>query len=184
MSASIVEPDVVLEFWFVELESKQHFRKTARVDDWIHERFQATHAAAARGELSVWRETPAGRLAEIVVMDQFSRNLYREDPRAFACDGMALVLAQEALRAGAEQHLSVEQKPFLYMPFMHSESVRIHETALRLFSQPGLEYSLKYEREHKAIIDRFGRYPHRNAVLDRPSTEAEKVYLAKADRGF
>ncbi|RMH18945.1 MAG: DUF924 domain-containing protein, partial [Gammaproteobacteria bacterium] len=127
---------------------------------------------------------PTGRLAEIIVLDQFSRNLYREDPRAFAQDALALALSQEAIAQEADQALSASQKAFLYMPFMHSESAIIHEMALKLFDQPGLEGNLDFEIQHKTIIDQFGRYPHRNAILGRSSTEAEQKFLQNPGAGF
>lgn len=174
----------VLVFWFEEIDPKKHFAKEAALDDAIRVRFSATHAAAARGELFEWRTSAAGRLAEIIVLDQFSRNLFRDRPEAFAFDNMALALAQEAVRAGADRELAPARRAFLYMPYMHSESPRIHEVALALFSQPGLDYNLKFERSHKAIIDRFGRYPHRNAVLGRPSTAEETAFLAEPGSSF
>ncbi len=174
----------VLHFWFKELTPEQHFEKDAKLDDAIRERFSSTHSAAARGELFRWRGSTQGRLAEIIVLDQFSRNLYRRDPRAFACDGMALVLAQEAIQAGADKDFSPAQKVFFYMPYMHSESLAIHGEALELFAQPGLEDNLKFERKHLAILNRFGRYPHRNAALDRQSTDEELEFLKQPGSGF
>jgi len=174
----------VLHFWFEEATSKQHFSKDEAFDTIIHARFGELHAAASQGELSAWRETPDGRLAEIIVLDQFSRNLYRDSPRAFACDGMALVLAQEAVRNEADQALPVERRPFLYMPYMHSESRTIHEVAKSLFESLGLEENLKYELAHKAIIARFGRFPHRNAILGRDSTPEELEFLRQPGSSF
>jgi uncharacterized protein (DUF924 family) len=174
----------VLGFWFGELTPKQQFAKDEKLDARIQQRFGGIHRLASRGELYAWRTTPEGRLAEIVVLDQFSRNLFRERPEAFACDGMALVLAQEAIRAGADQSLPATRKAFLYMPYMHSESPRIHELAVQLFSQPGMEFNLKFELQHKAIIDRFGRFPHRNAALGRASTPEETEFLSQSDSSF
>lgn len=168
----------VISFWFDEIEPRQQWTKDPAFDAVIRDRFARTHAAAAAGELSAWRHDPAGRLAEIILLDQFSRNLFRDDARAFASDGMALVLAQEAISLGANQALSTSQRAFLYMPFMHSESSLIHERAVALFSEPGLEYNLDFELRHKAIIERFGRYPHRNRVLGRKSTPAELEFLS------
>jgi uncharacterized protein (DUF924 family) len=111
------------------------------------------------------------------VLDQFSRNLYRDDARAFAQDVVALVLAQEAVSLGLDANLATAQKAFLYMPYMHSESLVIHAAAVTLFSQPGLEFNHDFELRHKAIIERFGRYPHRNAVLGRTSTPEELEFL-------
>lgn len=179
-----VRVDDVLKFWFEEIRPEQHFKKDPAFDALIRARFESLHRAAAQAELSAWRATPAGRLAEIIVLDQFSRNLFRDDARAFACDGMALVLAQEAVRLGADQALEVQRRKFLYMPYMHSESPLIHVDAERLFRQPGLEENLKYEIAHKAIVDRFGRYPHRNAVLGRESTPEELRFLAGPGSSF
>lgn len=179
-----MEPQDVLHFWFEEATPEQHFKTDAAFDAAIRERFSVTHAAAARAELAAWRELPEGRLAEIIVLDQFSRNLFRDDARAFACDGIALVLAQEAIRAGVERDLPTLRRAFLYMPFMHSESRVIHIVAERLFRQPGLENNYKFELKHKAIIDRFGRYPHRNRVLGRTSTPEELAFLEQPDSSF
>lgn len=179
-----MNPQEVLHFWFEEATPEQHFGKDAAFDAAISERFADLHARAARGELAAWRDSPDGRLAEIIVLDQFSRNLFRDDARAFAADGMALVLAQEAIRAGADDDMPAPRRAFLYMPFMHSESRGIHVDAERLFRQPGLERNHEFELKHNAIIDRFGRYPHRNAALGRASTPEELAFLAQPDSSF
>lgn len=174
----------VLNFWFYELSASDWFVKNAVVDATIRDRFKLLHEAAAYGELYTWRTSAEGRLAEIIVLDQFSRNLYRDDARAFSCDSAALVLAQEAVAANLDQQLTVQQRAFLYMPYMHSESLRIHHQAVQLFSQKGLAGSLDYEIKHKAIIERFGRYPHRNKVLGRKSTRAEREFLTQPGSSF
>ena len=143
-----------------------------------------TLEAASRCELFTWRATPEGRLAEILVLDQFSRNVYRDTARAFAQDALALALAQELVASGQDRSLPTAQRVFAYMPYMHSESAVIHEQALTLFAQPGLENNLDFERRHKAIIDRFGRYPHRNAVLVRTSTAEELAFLSEPGSSF
>lgn len=175
---------VVLNFWFNEIEPKQWWTKDDELDRLITDKFQATHDAAASGELSSWQETASGRLAEIIVLDQFSRNIYRDTPSAFAFDRQALELAKAAIMMRAQQSLEPRQRAFLYMPFMHSESALIHETAIELFSEPGLEYSLEFELRHKEIIDRFGRYPHRNEILGRKSTIEEMRFLNKHSSSF
>lgn len=174
----------VLTFWFEELEPAMWWKKDPALDQLIAQRFGRLHAQAACGELFSWRESHAGRLAEIIVLDQFSRNIYRDRPQAFAWDGMALVLAQEALAAKADRDLSLDQRSFMYMPFMHSESLLIHEQAMQLFSAEGLETSFRVERRHKDILERFGRYPHRNAALGRVSTEAEMAFLKEPGSSF
>jgi uncharacterized protein (DUF924 family) len=174
----------VLSFWFEEIEPKQWWVKSDEFDQLIATRFGALHAAATHCELSDWRETPQGRLAEVIVLDQFSRNIYRDQPQAFACDPLALALAQHAVALQADQALPTQQRTFLYMPYMHSESPLIHSSALPLFSQAGLEHALPSELRHKAIVDRFGRYPHRNTILGRSSTAEEIDFLATPGSSF
>lgn len=178
------DPQIILHFWFAEATPQQHFSKDDEFDRQIRARFGAMHLAASHGELFEWRDSAEGRLAEVIVLDQFSRNLYRDSPQAFACDTMALVLAQEAVRVRADQSLSQQQRLFMYMPYMHSESRHIHVVAKTLFESLGLEENLKYELAHKAIIDRFGRFPHRNAVLGRESTAAELEFLRQPGSSF
>lgn len=174
----------ILHFWFDELTDKQHFVKDAALDEMIRTRFGTTLEAAARCELFTWRTTPGGRLAEIIVLDQFSRNVYRDTPRAFAQDALALALAQELVASGQDQLLNTAERRFAYMPYMHSESPLIHAQAVQLFAQPGLEDGLNFELRHKAIIDRFGRFPHRNAVLGRASTTEETAFLSEPGSSF
>ena len=179
-----MSPQPILAFWFEELTDKQHFAKDAALDEAIRTRFGATLEAAARCELFAWRATPEGRLAEIIVLDQFSRNVYRDTPRAFAQDALALVLAQELVASAQDGSLAVEHRIFAYMPYMHSESALVHTQAVAMFSQPGMESNLDFEMRHKAIIDRFGRYPHRNAVLGRTSTAEELAILSEPGSSF
>lgn len=176
--------EAVLRFWFEELEPAQWFARDDALDARIATNFGEVHRAATQGELEPWREMPEGRLAEIIVLDQFSRNIHRDSPLAFACDGMALVLAQEALRSGADQQVALERRAFFYMPYMHSESRAVHEVAEQVFSRPGAEYNYEFELKHKVIIDRFGRYPHRNAILGRESTPGELEFLKQPDSSF
>ncbi|MCW5604156.1 MAG: DUF924 domain-containing protein [Burkholderiales bacterium] len=174
----------IIVFWFEETDSKRWFTRDEAFDRVIRERFASVHEAAVRCECEAWRSETEGRLAEIIVLDQFSRNLFRDSARAFAYDGMALALAQEAVRVGADWALPPARKAFFYMPYMHSESRLIHVQAEKLFSQPGLEHNYDYELKHKAIIDRFGRYPHRNRVLGRESTPEELAFLAQPGSSF
>ena len=179
-----MKPQDILHFWFTELSPKQQFAKDAAVDEAIRTRFGTTLEAAARCELFAWRATPEGRLAEVLVLDQFSRNVYRDTPRAFAQDALALVLAQELVASGQDHKLPLAQRSFAYMPSMHSESALVHAQAVSLFSQPGMEDTLRFELLHKAIIDRFGRYPHRNAILGRSSTTQELAFLSEPGSSF
>ena len=184
MHHSLTHQDV-LQFWFKETTPAQWFSKDVVFDEMIRTRFATLHAQAAAGELAHWRNFAVhGRLAEIIVLDQFSRNLYRNDARQFASDTVALVLAQEIVSSGFDQKLEPAERAFTYLPYMHSESRLIHEEALLLFTDLGLPLNLDFEIKHKAIIDRFGRYPHRNEVLGRTSTNEELEFLKLADGGF
>lgn len=174
----------ILEFWFERLKPANWWEKNLKLDEEIRQRFGDLHRQAARGELWHWRSSAEGRLAEVIVLDQFSRNLYRDQPGSFAQDGMALVLAQEAISLEMDQSLPVVQRSFLYMPFMHSESLAIHDRAVELFDVPGMESSLDFEHRHRDIIQRFGRYPHRNAILERPSTDEERAFLRQPGSSF
>ena len=174
----------VIDFWFNQVDPKQWWIKDASFDQLVTKRFKKLHSAATKGELYDWRDAPEGRLAEIIIIDQFSRTIYRDTPLAFVYDPQALVLAQEAIRVGANQSLTPEKKAFLYMPFMHSESSVIHNIAVKLFSEPGLEFNLDFELKHKTIIDRFGRYPHRNKILGRKSTKKEIDFLKSPGSSF
>ncbi len=171
-------------FWFNEITPAQRWKVDAAFDQRIRDRFTALHAQANCCELYEWRNAPIGRLAEIIVLDQFSRNMYRGTAAAFASDALALVLAQEAVAVGADQTLTADERVFMYMPFMHSESKVIHDVALKLFEANGIQNNLEFELRHKAIIDRFGRYPHRNDILGRVSTAEEIEFLKQPGSSF
>jgi uncharacterized protein (DUF924 family) len=174
----------VLDFWFNDIEPKQWFQKDIDFDNKIITRFGKLHRQAVQGELSSWRHCAKSALAEIIVLDQFSRNIYRDQPESFAADPMALVLAQEAIQKGFDQELSLSERSFLYMPYMHSESAVIHEEAVKLFRDLGIVNNLDFELKHKKIVDRFGRYPHRNAILGRQSSAEELEFLAEPNSSF
>lgn len=173
----------VLDFWFEEINPNQWFETDSELDQEITQRFSELHKAATKGELFHWRETAFGRLAEIIVLDQFSRNIFRHQPECFAHDDMALILAQEMVELGMDTEIPLNMLPFVYMPYMHSESRLIHDEAMKLFARDGMEENFIYEKEHKKIIDEFGRYPHRNAILNRLSTIKELEFL-KNHPGF
>jgi uncharacterized protein (DUF924 family) len=174
----------VIQFWFEDIEPRQQFTKDLEFDESIRTKFGETYQLATQGLLYAWREHPLDALAEILVLDQFSRNMFRNTPKAFEADTVALVLAQEAIRKKFDKELNNSKKAFFYMPFMHSESKEIHDIALFLFDQPGLEDSFNFEIKHKAIIDRFGRYPHRNEILGRESTADELEFLSQPGSSF
>lgn len=174
----------VIEFWFNELTPEQWWVKDDALDQTIKDRFESTLIEAKLRRLSDWRYQPRGRLAEIIVLDQFSRNIYRDTPQAFAADDFAQQLTLAAIEAGDDRSLTQQERLFIYMPLMHSEDPDMHEIAVQVFTALGLEANLDYERRHKAIIDRFGRYPHRNAILGRESTPEEIEFLKLPGSSF
>ena len=179
-----MHPETIIHFWFTELNDAQRFAKDEALDARLRQRFEATLQAAIAGELYEWRRSALGRLAEIVVLDQFSRNIYRDTPAAFSQDAQALALAQELISRGLDQDVPTAQRAFAYMPYMHSESLLIHQQALALFSQTGLEGSLAFEHKHRKILEQFGRYPHRNQILGRASTASEIAFLKTPGSSF
>ncbi len=171
-------------FWFDTLGPDDWFRADPALDRRIAAEFGPLIPAARAGALDFWRVSATGRLAEILVLDQFSRNVFRGHGEAFAGDERALDLAKQAIEAGAARNLSPRERAFLYLPFMHSESLAEHDRALDLFSEPGLEGQLEHERRHRAVLERFGRYPQRNAALGRTNTAEEAAFLAEPGSGF
>jgi uncharacterized protein (DUF924 family) len=172
----------VTHYWFAELKPESWFRKDARVDAAIRERFAALHDAVAQlhpEQLATAREC----LAAVIVLDQFSRNMFRGSPRSFATDPLALSIAQHAIARGLDQQLTRQQRWFLYMPFQHCEDRAVQARSLELFTQLNDPANLGYAHKHKEVIDRFGRFPHRNEVLGRVSTPEEVEFIA-THRGF
>ncbi|MGC4061620.1 MAG: DUF924 family protein [Aquabacterium sp.] len=174
----------VIRFWFEETVPEQWWTADPSFDQLIASRFLPTLMQAAQNQLQAWRSEPMGRLAEIIVLDQFSRNIYRNTPRAFAQDPIALALSQEAVRQNVHTGLPPTECTFLLMPFMHSESREVHALAEPLFKAFTPASNHAFELKHKVIIDRFGRYPHRNAVLGRASTAEELAFLQEPDSSF
>lgn len=174
----------VLDFWF-DPQTKPHwFAASAEFDLEVTRRFESLTQKAAAGELHAWRDTVNGRLAEIILLDQFSRTIWRNTPKAFSQDAQALVLSQEALAKHALQALNEDGRQFLLMPMMHSESRAIHAWAEPLFKVHTHANVYDYELKHKAIIDRFGRYPHRNQILGRVSSAEELAFLEEPNSSF
>ena len=174
----------VLAFWFGTLKPEQRFAKHSALDDRIRERFGELHARLSRHVPESWLDNPEDVLAAVIVLDQFSRNLYRDDPRAFAGDPIALNLARFALQRGYDELLGNEERQFLYMPFMHSEDADDQDRCVELMDEIGNAEAADYARRHKAIVERFGRFPHRNAVLGRETTAEEAEFLTRPGSSF
>ena len=167
----------VLDFWFGELTQEQWFKKDAAVDAAITSRFMATYQTVRAEPEPALAQTPRTTLAAVIVLDQFPRNMFRDSPRAFESDETALAVAEAALAAGHDATLSEDERHFVYMPFMHSEDLAHQDRCVALFEALGKEQGIKYAKLHRDVIARFGRFPHRNAVLGRQTSEAEQAHL-------
>lgn len=174
----------LLDFWFQEIQPAQWWKVDTAFDEQVRARFGALHEQARRCELFAWRATAEGRLAEVIALDQFARNIHRGTPRAFSADPLALALAQEAVAAGDDLKLAPERRAFFYMPYMHSESPVIHAVAEPLMKLRAPQGTYDFEIRHRAIVDRFGRYPHRNVILCRASTHEELEFLKQPGSSF
>lgn len=177
-------PGAVLDFWFGESSEEDWFKKSDAFDATLRERFAKTHAAASGGELDGWMDTPDGRLALLILLDQMSRNLYRDGARAFAQDSKAISIARRALAEGDHVGASRDRRLFLYLPFEHSENPADQALCMALFTALGDDRLTDFAERHKVIIDRFGRFPHRNAVLGRESTAEEIAFLEQPNSSF
>jgi len=174
--------EAILEFWFRgDAERKQWFSKDPSFDDEIRARFLSLYEEGVRGAFTAWRNSPRSCLALIVLLDQFPRNMFRGSARAFATDALALDAARHAIASGHDRALSKTERTFIYLPFEHSENLADQERALALFAgHPNAEWA----QRHYEIIKRFGRFPHRNAILGRQSTPAEIEFLREPGSSF
>ena len=182
-SEGIASAAKILEFWFAAEVKPLWFASTPEFDEALRERFLATYRAAATGQLlEDWERTPLGALALVIVLDQFPLNLFRGHLESFATEAAARVVADRAIARGFDWEMSPEQRLFLYLPFMHGEALADQERSVRLFQQAaGLEKSLDFAHHHRDLIRRFGRFPHRNAILGQESTPEEIAYLASPE---
>ena len=172
-----MKPSDVLDFW-ESIGSRGWWMKNDEVDTQIHEKFGQLHRQACAGELDDWQETPDGALALIIVLDQFSRNMFRGSPKTFTQDAKALKLAKDAISNGFDKQANETLRFFFYLPFEHSENIKDQERSLELFeAYNGDPEFMKAAIEHHDIINRFGRFPHRNEVLGRETTLEEQAYL-------
>ena len=166
----------VRRFWFTEIRPEAWFRADPEIDAAIRMRFLERYRDLRNRPVATLVDTPETALAAVIVLDQFPRNMFRGTPEAFAADAHALALAEAAIAAGHDRRLDVAEGQFLYMPFQHSEDLEIQRRSLALFAPLGPEL-LDYAKRHHAIIEQFGRFPHRNDILGRASTAAEIAFL-------
>jgi uncharacterized protein (DUF924 family) len=182
MSASVI--DDIVTFWFQDLSPKDWYRKDKEIDAEVTRRFGEVYSRLNEGVPDDWLATPQGILAAILVLDQFPRNMFRDHPRAFATAAQALDLSKRAIAEGIDLKLKPEERAFVYMPFQHAEDAEDQARSVELFTALGNKLNLDFAVRHKEIIDRFGRFPHRNAVLGRASTEDESAFLKEPGSSF
>jgi len=168
----------LLAFWFSTPVRPLWFRSTAAFDAQLQREYGRHVAEAKDGTLDAWKTTPPGCLALVLLLDQLPLNIFRNTARAFAGEAAAHAVTEHALIQGFDRELNKDEKAFLYMPFMHSESMEDQDRSVALYTAAGLEDNLKFALHHRDIIRRFGRFPHRNAILGRQSTEEEQAYLS------
>ncbi|MDA8092539.1 MAG: DUF924 domain-containing protein [Betaproteobacteria bacterium] len=168
----------MLDFWFSDAMRRRWFASTPKLDAEIRDRFEGLWQQAAAGTLDAWQETPEGALALVIVLDQLPRNMYRGRPESFSTAQQAVAVAKHAIEHGFDQRIGKDRLAFLFMPLMHSERLDDQDASVRLFAGAGLADNLRWAEHHRDIVRRFGRFPHRNAILGRESTREEQDYLA------
>ena len=180
----MAKKEEILNFWFIECKPEQWFKKNEDFDQMIKNRFSSAIEDAIAGILDSWEETETGCLALIILLDQFTRNVFRDTPRAFAGDERALALSQLCFNKDYLTNPDVHKRQFMLMPMMHSENIAVQDTALPLFKKYASEKDYEYAEKHRDIIARFGRFPHRNVILGRNSTNEELEFLKQPGSSF
>ena len=176
-----LSPADILEFWYSPAMAKHWFNSTPEIDQTIHSRYLTAWQQAKTGELDTWKNDADGCLALCIILDQFPLNMFRGHPDAFATEQLAVAVCKHAIAHGFDQQLPKQQVSFLYLPLMHSENMADQDESVRLFTAAGLKENAQFAQHHRHIVERFGRFPHRNAILGRESTAAELAYLASAE---
>lgn len=176
----LASPEQVLAFWR-EAGPDKWFTKDEAFDQACRDRFMATYRAAARGDLNEWELTPDGALAVVLLLDQFPRNMFRGTRDVYKTDPAALLVADRAIERGYDKRVEPALRRFFYLPFMHSESLRHQDRSVTFNEDLGEADSIKWARHHRDIVARFGRFPHRNAILGRETTPEEAAFLEEND---
>lgn len=182
-----LSPEDILAFWYDECTPEDWFTRNADFDDRVRERFSETYEAAVSGALDAWQEAPLGALALVIVLDQFPRNMFRDSEGSFASDARALAVTRAALERGYDRDPAYndDHRQFLYLPLMHSEDEHDQRECVRLAEErTGNELMQDYARQHLRVIERFGRFPHRNTILGRESTAEETEFLKEEGSSF
>lgn len=174
-------PDDILDFWYAENMRSRWFSSTPALDEEIRDRFEKLWTCAAEGKLEHWKNSAEGCLALVIVLDQLPLNMFRGEAKGFSTEQQAVEVGKYAISRGYDQSISSDRLAFLYMPLMHSENLADQDLAVRLFEQAGLEANLRFAKHHRELIRKFGRFPHRNAILGRESSLDELDYLGSKE---
>jgi len=180
----MAEIEEILNFWFIECKPEQWFKKNEDFDRMIEKRFSDTIEDAIEGKLDSWEKTETGCLALIILLDQFTRNVFRDTPQAFAGDERALALSKLCFNKDYLTNLDIHRRQFMLMPMMHSENLAVQDAALPLFKKYASKKDYEYAEKHRDIIARFGRFPHRNVILGRKSSNEELEFLKQPGSSF
>jgi uncharacterized protein (DUF924 family) len=178
-----MSPQEIIEFWFSTASRERWFNSTPDYDRQLRSRFEPAWVEARDGRLTAWEQTPEGALALVVLLDQMPLNMFRGQPESFSTEAQSREVAGRAIERGLDQSLPGIQKAFLYLPYMHSEALADQDRSVELYARAGLRENLGWAEHHRGIVRRFGRFPHRNAILGRESTPEEIEWLATPD-GF
>ncbi len=168
----------IIDFWFSDRVKKLWFSSTLEFDDEIRIKYETLWKLASEKKLDNWKNTPAGSLALVIILDQFPLNMFRNQAKSFSTEKMALNIARNAIKGEQDKEIGVDKVQFLYMPFMHSENIKDQNMSVKLFKEANLIENTGFAEHHRDIVMKYGRFPHRNAILARESTEDELVYLA------
>lgn len=178
-----ITPLSLLTFWFSEEMRAHWFNSTPEIDVTIRKQYENLWNDAQLGKLNQWKNSPDGALALIILLDQFPLNMFRGQAKAFATEALSIEIAKHAIAQKFDLQIPQSQLMFIYMPLMHSENINDQELSVKLFTQAGLEANIRFAEHHKNLVEKFGRFPHRNAILGRTSTAEELTYLA-SDKAF
>lgn len=178
-----VAADEILQYWFSESMSKHWFNANEEIDADIRARFEKVWEQARQGELAHWTKSANGSLALVIVFDQLPLNMYRGQAMSFATEAMGIATARQAIENGLDKEIAKDRLMFMYMPFMHSENMQDQDYAVQLFRDAGLDENVKFALHHRSIVERFGRFPHRNEILGRSSSDTEIAYM-NSDEAF
>lgn len=176
-SEQSISPGSIIDFWYSERIKPRWFNSTPELDDEIRERYELLWHNAAQGEYNSWCETAEGCLALVIILDQFPLNMFRGKPESFKTESQAVTFAKLAVEKKHDRVLPKDKLVFLYMPLMHSENLEDQDLSVSLFEQAGLADNARFANHHREIVRRFGRFPHRNAILNRTSSQDELDYL-------